>query len=148
VSCQPLADFDLQPYNSFGLMARARWGCEITELACLQRLLSEPEWREQPRLVIGGGSNLLLSSDFAGLALIIRLKGIEVTETAAAWHLHVAAGEDWPALVAWSLSWATPAVSSRIPPCPWCWPRRLKPTIPRCRFIRLRRAWPSWLPAG
>lgn len=119
MSCQPLADFDLQPYNSFGLMARARWGCEITEQACLQRLLSEPEWREQPRLVIGGGSNLLLSCDFAGLALIIRLKGIEVTETAAAWHLHVAAGEDWPALVAWSLQQGMPGLENLalIPGC-------------------------------
>lgn len=119
MSCQPLADFDLQPYNSFGLAARARWGCEITDLDGLQRLLSEPKWRELPRLVIGGGSNLLLSCDFAGLVLLNRLKGIEVTETADAWHLQVAAGEDWPALVAWSLQQDMPGLENLalIPGC-------------------------------
>ncbi|WP_409421194.1 UDP-N-acetylmuramate dehydrogenase [Pseudaeromonas sp. ZJS20] len=119
MSAQPIADFDLQPYNSFGLAARARWGCEITDLASLQQLLSQPQWRELPRLVIGGGSNLLLSCDFAGLALINRLKGIEVTETAEAWHLQVAAGEDWPALVAWSLQQGMPGLENLalIPGC-------------------------------
>ncbi len=35
--------------------------------------------------------------------ILNRLKGIEVNETADAWHLHVGAGENWHQLVRYAL---------------------------------------------
>ena len=52
-------DVSLAPFNTFGIAARARTFVEIRDEADLVELISLPEWRDGPRLVIGGGSNLL-----------------------------------------------------------------------------------------
>jgi UDP-N-acetylmuramate dehydrogenase len=48
-----------------------------------------------PRLVLGGGSNILFCDDFAGLVVHNGLKGIRCTRRFEHWLLHVAAGENW-----------------------------------------------------
>ena len=100
----PTAQFDLSPCNSFGMQAHAAWGFPFTSLAELQALLAEPRWLVMPRLVLGGGSNVLFTCDFEGLVLLNRLRGIEVREDETHWHLQVAAGENWHELVTWSLA--------------------------------------------
>ena len=100
----PIAQFDLSTCNTFGMRAHAAWGFPFTSLAELHSLLAEPQWAALPRLVLGGGSNVLFTCDFDGLVLLNRLRGIEVREDATHWHLQVAAGENWHELVTWSLA--------------------------------------------
>lgn len=100
----PIARFDLFTCNTFGMHAHAAWGLPFTTLAELQALLAEPGWAAMPRLVLGGGSNVLFTCDFEGLILLNRMRGIAVREDATHWHLEVAAGENWHELVAWTLA--------------------------------------------
>jgi UDP-N-acetylmuramate dehydrogenase len=62
--------------------------------------------------LIGEGSNILFTADFDGLVIVNRLKGISVQETADAWLLHVAAGENWPALIQWTLQHQMPGMEN------------------------------------
>ena len=87
----PIAHFDLHPHNTFGLRAHAAWGLPFTDLETLQQTLQDPRWNSLPRLVVGGGSNVLFTCDFAGLVLINQLKGIRLHEADDHWSLHVAA---------------------------------------------------------
>jgi UDP-N-acetylmuramate dehydrogenase len=58
-----------------------------------------------PRLILGGGSNILLSDDFPGVVLHMCLTGIEIVhEDAAATYVRAAAGENWHAFVQWTLA--------------------------------------------
>ena len=97
---QPRSPFSLKSFNTFGLDAQAKMGFVLSNEAELDTLRGSAWWSDsQPRLLIGEGSNMLFTADFDGLVIVNRLKGISVQETADAWLLHVAAGENWPALI-------------------------------------------------
>jgi UDP-N-acetylmuramate dehydrogenase len=101
---QPTSPFPLKPFNTFGLNAQAKKGFVLSNEAELDQWRQSAWWSEsEPRLLIGEGSNILFTSDFDGLVIVNRLKGITVTETDDAWCLHVAAGENWHQLIQWSL---------------------------------------------
>ncbi|MGL4206841.1 MAG: UDP-N-acetylmuramate dehydrogenase [Aeromonadaceae bacterium] len=108
----PIAHYDLSDCNTFGMCAHAAWGFPFTSLPELQALLAEPRWAALPRLVLGGGSNVLFTCDFEGLILLNRLRGIAVREDATHWHLRVAAGENWHELVTWSLAQGMPGLEN------------------------------------
>ncbi|UGQ47740.1 UDP-N-acetylmuramate dehydrogenase [Massilia endophytica] len=97
-------DFSLRQLNTFGIDARARAYLRVTSAAQLRAALADPALAAMPRLVLGGGSNLLLTGDFAGLVLHIAIEGREVLPGDAE-HVHVraAAGENWHAFVQWTL---------------------------------------------
>jgi UDP-N-acetylmuramate dehydrogenase len=58
-----------------------------------------------PRLVLGCGSNILLTSDFPGLVLHMELRGIAIErQDTRATYIRVAAGENWHQLVLWTLA--------------------------------------------
>lgn len=91
---------NLKPYNTFGVDALCDYFTEIHSVADFKALLSEPLYRENKKLIIGGGSNLLFTTDFHGLVIRNCLKGIEqVAETADATLMRAAAGENWHGFV-------------------------------------------------
>ena len=99
-----IADADLTPRTTFGVPARARWLARVTDPAALPQLLERREFRDLPRLTLGGGSNLLFTRDFEGLVLAIESQGIERLDSGKDGDLlRVAAGENWDAFVRWSL---------------------------------------------
>jgi UDP-N-acetylmuramate dehydrogenase len=58
-----------------------------------------------PLLVLGGGSNLVVSDDgFAGTVIRVATRGITVAGTGEAVTVTVAAGENWDRLVEWSVT--------------------------------------------
>ncbi len=63
----------LKPYNTFGIEASARYWVSIRHEDDLQTLLSLPEFSDSPRLVIGGGSNILLCHNVDGLVIKVAL---------------------------------------------------------------------------
>lgn len=105
-------EFNLQPYNTFGLQAFARQGIVLNQLEQLTEISALQLNEQQKLLVIGEGSNILFTEDYDGCAVINRLKGKTVEEKADAWHLHVAAGENWHALVAWTLAQNMPGLEN------------------------------------
>ena len=85
----------LKPYNSFGVEARATFFVQIRRVEQLAQL-DEPPLRGLPRLILGGGSNVLLTRDFEGLVIRIDLPGVTPLDAADGCHLiRVGAGENW-----------------------------------------------------
>lgn len=83
----------LKPYNTFGLKAIAKRFGVFRSVEELKESLSKID---APLLVLGGGSNVLLTQDFEGIVLKNELKGIRVIEEDASNILvEVAAGENW-----------------------------------------------------
>ena len=95
----------LRPFNTMGIAARARLLLPVHTLDDLQAVHADPALSTLPRLVLGGGSNLLFTGDFDGLVLHMRGAGIGIVgETTDAVLVRAAAGESWHGLVAWTLA--------------------------------------------
>jgi UDP-N-acetylmuramate dehydrogenase len=92
--------FSLRGLNSFGVDARARWFCRVRGAEDLAGLAADPLVEGLPWLVLGGGSNLLLTRDFDGLVIKVEVPGLrELGEAGDAWLVEVGAGESWHATV-------------------------------------------------
>ncbi len=66
----------LKPFNTFGVEASARYFSEVNSVEELIETLKFSNAHSLPLLFIGGGSNILLTKDFEGLAIQLDLKGI------------------------------------------------------------------------
>jgi UDP-N-acetylmuramate dehydrogenase len=106
-------DFPLTALNTFGIAARAATYLKVESPAQLQAALAEPQLASQPRLVLGGGSNVLLTGDFSGLVLHMALQGREIlAATDTHYHVRAAAGENWHAFVQWTLEQGMPGLEN------------------------------------
>lgn len=86
----------LKTYNTFGIEAKAKLFATINAMKDLQELMASPPYQKNQHLIIGGGSNLLLTQDVDGLVIKNNLKGIEiVAETNDTIYIKCAAGEVW-----------------------------------------------------
>ncbi len=91
---------DLLPYNTFKIAAKARYFASISSLAELIALMDTLVYKHEKHLILGGGSNVLLTGDFEGLVIKIDLKGIEtIWEDDSNIVLKVGAGEPWHSFV-------------------------------------------------
>jgi UDP-N-acetylmuramate dehydrogenase len=98
-------DFSLRDLNTFGIDARARTYLAVESAQTLLAVKSDPALSKLPRLVLGGGSNLVLTRDFDGLVLHLCNRGIEfIGEDEAASYVRAAAGENWHGFVQWTLA--------------------------------------------
>ncbi len=96
-------NISLTEFNTFGVTARARTYAKIHDLEELSATLKLRN-RADPILILGGGSNLLLTRDFPGLALHIRLLGKNIAgQDSDATYIEAAAGENWHDFVRWTL---------------------------------------------
>ncbi len=105
--------FPLRGLNTFGVEARARWFCRVGSADDLAALTADPRLAGLPRLVLGGGSNLLLTRDFDGLAIKVEVPGLrELGEAGDAWLVEVGAGENWHATVERLLAMGRPGLEN------------------------------------
>lgn len=87
-------NFDLKPVNTFGISAKAKIFATFSSVQELSDLLALYPLEE--RLILGGGSNLLLTKDFEGLVLKNEMKGFQVTfEDENEVIVQAGAGEVW-----------------------------------------------------
>ncbi|MBC7398843.1 MAG: UDP-N-acetylmuramate dehydrogenase, partial [Mucilaginibacter sp.] len=89
----------LKNFNTFGVEANASFFAEINNADQLVELFMDPQWQQTPRLVIGGGSNLLLINDFEGLVIRMNIRGIEHRINHNEVFVEAGAGEVWNDLV-------------------------------------------------
>lgn len=86
----------LKPYNTFGIEAFCDYFTEINSIADFLELIKNSVYQSHPKLIIGGGSNLLFTKDFNGLVIKNNLKGIDVvSENDEEIIVKAAAGENW-----------------------------------------------------
>jgi UDP-N-acetylmuramate dehydrogenase len=84
----------LRPYNTFGIDANARYFSTFSNEDELTELLTSDS--RLPALILGGGSNILLTEHFEGLVLKNEIKGIsEVHEDNEYVYVKAGAGENW-----------------------------------------------------
>ena len=108
-----VADYPLKAHNTFGFDVRARFACLIEREEQLLAAVRDPRVAGLPRLVLGGGSNVVLSGDFAGLVLLVGLRGLRVIrEDPDAWYVEAAGGEPWHDFVAWTLAQGLPGLEN------------------------------------
>ena len=97
-------DFSLRHHNTFGVQANAHAYLSISSSDMLAAVKNDPALAALPRLVLGGGSNILLTRDFPGLVLHMESKGIEIVgEDTDVTYVRAAAGESWHQFVQWTL---------------------------------------------
>jgi UDP-N-acetylmuramate dehydrogenase len=100
-----VTDFPLASLNTFRIAARARRYLRVTDAEQLPQVLSDPGLASLPRLVLGGGSNLLFTQDFDGLVLHMALSGRAIVgEEGGCTLVRAAAGENWHDFVQWTLA--------------------------------------------
>lgn len=94
----------LKPFNTFGVNANSKYFAEANSVEELLETLKFSNTKTLPLLFLGGGSNILFTKDFDGLAIRLNLKGINekiVDDN----HILVTAkaGENWHQFVMYCL---------------------------------------------
>ena len=98
-------NFSLKPYNTFAVEANAKYFAEVHSVEELIEILKQSDAQRFPILFLGGGSNILLTKDFDGMAILLNLKGISeeiISENEVL--ISAKAGENWHEFVLFCLS--------------------------------------------
>ncbi len=92
--------FDLKEHNTMGVSAKARYFASVSSANELRQLLLDSNYKLLPKLMLGGGSNILFANDFEGLVIHLNIKGREVAgETDDHVHWKLGSGENWHQVV-------------------------------------------------
>lgn len=103
----------LAPFNTFGLPGQATRYAEIHSPGQLQRLVRSGELNGGRCVILGGGSNVLLSGDLDATVLHIRIPGREWIGGDDDFHfVRAGAGENWHAFVRWTLEMGWPGLEN------------------------------------
>ena len=98
-------DFPLQALNTFGIAARARAFLTVSAVKQLGAVMADPVLSALPRVLLGGGSNIVLTGDVDALVLHMAILGRQVLGVAGGHTLvRCGAGENWHAFVQWTLA--------------------------------------------
>ncbi len=97
---QILSGYSLKKYHTFGIDVFAQYFTEVNSIAEFKELQQNEVYKNNPLLILGGGSNLLFTKNYTGLVIKNNLKGMEVSKQDEdhVW-LKVAAGENWHGFV-------------------------------------------------
>lgn len=104
MSLQVQAGVSLKRYNSFGVDVSARWFIEVHDDQQVREALAYAAQRQLSVMLLGGGSNLLLTRDVEALVLRMASRGIRLLRDDGDLVLIEAeAGEPWHPFVQWTL---------------------------------------------
>jgi UDP-N-acetylmuramate dehydrogenase len=94
----------LKPFNTFGVDVRAQVFAQAHSDADVREALAYAAEQALPLLVIGGGSNLLLTADIPALVLRMATRGIRLlSDDGSKVVVEAEAGETWHPFVQWTL---------------------------------------------
>lgn len=93
-------NYPLKNLNTFGINAEARYFIALSSIDEIQEIIAENIFKNNKKLILGGGSNLLFCKNFDGIILKNNLKGIKsIKEDADYYYIKAGAGEVWHDLV-------------------------------------------------
>lgn len=86
----------LKEYNTFGVDVKAKFLTFLEKEVEIKEVFDSQEFKNNPHIFLGGGSNVLFVNDFNGIVVVNKLKGIEILreDEENVW-LKIASGEDW-----------------------------------------------------
>ena len=89
-------NYSLKNYNSFRVNHKANFFLKIENNKSLIDFLSDKKFKNEKKLILGGGSNILFTKDFEGVILYSCIKGIHILEENDN-HIKVkvGSGENW-----------------------------------------------------
>ena len=97
-------NYNLSKLNTFSISASAQFFVEIQNERDLKELFNTPEFKNNKKLFLGGGSNVLFTKDFDGLVVLNKLKGVEIlSENQENAVIRCRGGEIWHDLVIFSV---------------------------------------------
>jgi UDP-N-acetylmuramate dehydrogenase len=89
-------NISLKSYNTFGIDAKAKYLATFESITELEEILNSKLHTANSKLILGGGSNILLTKDFDGIVLKNEIKGIDiVNEDDDHVYIKAGAGENW-----------------------------------------------------
>ncbi|QZA76612.1 UDP-N-acetylmuramate dehydrogenase [Deefgea tanakiae] len=95
----------LTALNTLGLKAVARHILYLTEPTQIKQWRADPLYSQTSWLVLGGGSNLVMSEYIDKTVLQVGLQGKKLLrEDGGAWYVAAAGGEAWHPFVQWTLA--------------------------------------------
>jgi UDP-N-acetylmuramate dehydrogenase len=95
-------NFSLKKYNTFGIEAKAKQFVAVHSANELKTILQKHQ--SEPKFILGGGSNMLLTQDIQALVIHVDLKGKKVLkeDNDFVW-VESQAGENWHEFVLWTI---------------------------------------------
>jgi UDP-N-acetylmuramate dehydrogenase len=96
----------LTPYNTFGVDAYSSYFMVLSHRdQCDELYLWQQQQPHVPLLILGGGSNVLFTQDFAGLTVLVQTQGKALLrEDDEAFYVQAQAGENWHDFVMWTIA--------------------------------------------
>jgi len=70
----------LKNYNTFGVDVKSELFAEVKSENDLLKIISDKNLKEEKKIILGGGSNILFTKNFDGLILKISIAGIKIIE--------------------------------------------------------------------
>jgi UDP-N-acetylmuramate dehydrogenase len=96
MTLQVQTDVSLKPFNTFGVDVRARLFAQADSDEDVRQALAYAQQHQVRLLIIGGGSNLLLTADVDALVLRMTSRGIRIVhEDCDQAVVEAEAGEPW-----------------------------------------------------
>jgi len=108
----------LKSLNTFGIEAKTRYLAGFESADDISCILADERVKDLPRMILGGGSNVLFTQNYPGLILKNEIQGIElVGEDDEHFYVKSGAGENWHEFVVYTLKqgWAGLENLSLIP---------------------------------
>lgn len=73
-------NFPLTDLNTFGFTVQARYGVTVSNESQVLEVLETSIAKNNPILILGGGSNVVFTKDYPGLVILNKITGIEIKE--------------------------------------------------------------------
>lgn len=110
-----LKNYNLSKLNTFGINVEAKFFVEVKSEKEIKELFVLPEFKNNKKMFLGGGSNVLFTKDFDGIVVLNKLKGIEnIKEDSENVYIRSLGGELWHDLVMFAVNsgyWGTENLS-------------------------------------
>lgn len=111
-------NISLKPFNTFGIDKKTKFFIQASSESDILQSLEKAKELGLPLIILGGGSNILLTKDLDAIILKIEIKGIDIVKkTKEEVFVDVGAGENWHEFVLYCIKndWAGVENLSLIP---------------------------------
>ncbi|HXB13303.1 MAG TPA: UDP-N-acetylmuramate dehydrogenase [Bacteroidia bacterium] len=89
-------NYPLQELTTFHAKVSAKYFTEFNSAAELKEILSSPQIKDKPYMILGGGSNVLFTGDYNGIIIRNAIKGFSIIgEDQESVYIRANAGEKW-----------------------------------------------------